>query len=63
MAKLKVKQYDKNAPIEWVMDSDVSIKLVNGYKALVTEVTDENGNVEGTILYIPGINYKTYKKA
>lgn len=61
MAKVKeVQKYDVQQAIGLLMDSNVSVQLasVENYKALVTEVT-ENGTVEGTILYIPGISYRT----
>lgn len=61
MAKLKVKQLETSAAIEHVTDSNIGSKLKvfdSDYTALVTEVL-KDGKLEGTVLYIPGVSYKT----
>lgn len=64
MAKVgRVKQLDVSASVEHTMDSNVKTALEVldiGYIALVHEVV-KNGEVEGTLLYIPGVNYKTLR--
>ncbi len=58
----KVTQY---AFVHKVTDSEVSrdIRKLHGkYKALVSELLAEDGTVEGTILYVPGIPYRLLKK-
>jgi hypothetical protein len=58
---VKVQQVDISAAVERVIDSNVGKKLELldiGYTALITEVYDED-KLEGTVLYIPGISYKT----
>jgi hypothetical protein len=54
----KVKKVDVQQAVGLVTDADVKVILQSGYQALVTEIT-ENGRVEGTVLYVPGIDYKT----
>jgi len=64
MAKLKkINTVDVSAAVELVTDSNVGTKLEVldvGYTALVSEVV-KDGQVEGTILYIPGVTYKTLR--
>ncbi len=46
--------------VEHVMDTTTStkIKILDGdYHALVSEVVDEKGQVQGTCLYVPGVRY------
>jgi len=59
----KVKQVDVSAAVELVTDSNIKTQLEvldSGYFALVSEVV-KNNKVEGTILYVPGVTYKTLR--
>jgi len=59
----KVNAVDLAAPVEFVTDSKVGHALKGfdtDYWALVSEVV-KDGVVEGTILYIPGVDYKTLR--
>ena len=64
MAKTaKVNTVDISAAVELVTDTKLKTKLEvleGGYTALVSEVIKE-GTIEGTILYVPGVTYKTLR--
>lgn len=60
-----VKQLKPSDALVFALDSDVSLtlgKLAN-YRALVSEVIDDEGNLEGTILYVPGISHQMLPKS
>lgn len=57
----KVRTYSS---IELVMDTPTRARvgaLDKDYHALASEVIDEKGQVQGTILYVPGIRFKDLK--
>jgi hypothetical protein len=58
--KRKIKQLVPSAAIIDAMDSDTSVSLdgLENYKALATEVVSDKGQVEGTLLYVPGVSVR-----